>query len=88
MYGSTVITGYALYAVAVGLTGSTVYGIYCCTLGLRGVVQTAAGSRYSCGSRCGIQIRHQQHDLITGRADAMSRGTHASRVLISTVCSR
>ena len=39
MYGSTVITGYALYAVAVGLTGSTVYGIYCCTLGLRGVVQ-------------------------------------------------
>ena len=40
MYGSTVITGYALYAVAVGLTGSTVYGIYCCTLGLRGVVQT------------------------------------------------
>ena len=30
MYGSTVITGYALYAVAVGLTGSTVYGIYWC----------------------------------------------------------
>ena len=44
------ITGYALYAVAVGLTGSTVYGIYGCTLGLRGgaagnsrVADTAVG---------------------------------------------
>ena len=70
-----VITGYALYAVAVGLTGSMYMVSITAGLGLRGVGQTSGG-RCRSRSRYGIQISTNNMVSLQEMQILLSRGTH------------